>query len=149
MKFRANWTWPWGPYFVVRIFAIATSCLADFCQVISVATLIIGEFATFESAPQPLLESLPVQGWSSVIPKFSAIDFISFYIQIPVMLVMFTIWTAVKLRGFRGVFVDASTVDLHRDEYVEDEVDKTEDEQRTRRMQGTKKILWRLYYWFV
>ena len=33
-----------------------------------------------------------VQGWTSVIPEFSAVDFVSFYIEIPVMIVMYFLW---------------------------------------------------------
>ncbi|EDR03257.1 amino acid-polyamine organocation amino acid permease, partial [Laccaria bicolor S238N-H82] len=33
-----------------------------------------------------------IQGWSSVIPEFSLVDFISFYIELPVMLIMFLAW---------------------------------------------------------
>ncbi|KAF8973198.1 amino acid permease-domain-containing protein [Flammula alnicola] len=37
-----------------------------------------------------------VQGWSSVIPVFSALDFISFYIEIPIIVVMFIAWMVLK-----------------------------------------------------
>ena len=33
-----------------------------------------------------------VQGWSSIFPTFSAVDFFSFYIELPVMLVMSLGW---------------------------------------------------------
>lgn len=46
-------------------------------------------------------------------------------------------------------FVDADTVDLHKDEYVEAECDKMEDEQRKSRMAGKAGHIWRLYYWIV
>lgn len=46
MKFRAKWTWPWGPYFVVSYSQIRLgSRLVDpFClvKVVSVVFLIIG-----------------------------------------------------------------------------------------------------------
>lgn len=42
------------------------------------------------------LTVLSVQGWSSVIPKFSAVDFVSFYVEIPVMLVMYFTWLFIK-----------------------------------------------------
>ncbi|KAG5646843.1 hypothetical protein DXG03_002220 [Asterophora parasitica] len=134
LKFRAGWTWPWGPFFVI----------------FTVVFMII------------------VQGWTSVIPKFSAVDFVSYYIQIPVMAVMFVIWIIVTgLRSKSSVsangltsqpptrrvwysdLVDANTVDLYQDEYVEDEEDKTDDETRKNRIRGKKGFLWRLYYWIV
>ncbi|KAF5345326.1 hypothetical protein D9758_008481 [Tetrapyrgos nigripes] len=62
LKFRAAWTWPWGPYFVV----------------ISVAFLIL------------------VQGWASIIPTFTAVDFVSFYVEIPIMIVMYFTWLLIR-----------------------------------------------------
>jgi len=37
-----------------------------------------------------------VQGWTSIFPKFSAVDFVSFYIEIPVMVVMYVSWLITK-----------------------------------------------------
>ncbi|KAG6920053.1 hypothetical protein DXG01_010121 [Tephrocybe rancida] len=140
LKFRAGWTWPWGPPFVV----------------VTVTFMII------------------VQGWSSVIPTFSAVDFVSFYIEIPVMIVMFIAWmvvTGARSRRTKNVqqvpgtdhvdsntprrrvwysdFVDAGTVDLYRDEYIEVEDDKVDDEQRTSRIIGKAGYLWKVYYWIA
>ncbi|KAF9814582.1 hypothetical protein IEO21_05040 [Rhodonia placenta] len=121
MKFRAKWTWPWGPYFVV----------------VSVVFLII------------------VQGWSSVIPSFSAVDFVSFYVEIPVMLVMFVGWMVVRRPARKEGrprwhdIVDTTTVDLTRDEYEEDATDKADDELRAERLKGQVGLLWRLYYWVI
>jgi AAT family amino acid transporter len=36
-----------------------------------------------------------VQGWSSIIPRFSAVEFVSFYIEIPVVIVMHLMWMLV------------------------------------------------------
>ena len=33
-----------------------------------------------------------VQGWSSFSPSFSAVDFVSYYIELPIMAVMFLGW---------------------------------------------------------
>jgi hypothetical protein len=33
-----------------------------------------------------------VQGWSSVIPRFSAVDFLSFYIEVLVTALMYLLW---------------------------------------------------------
>ncbi|KAF9070829.1 amino acid permease-domain-containing protein [Rhodocollybia butyracea] len=37
-----------------------------------------------------------IQGWSSVIPTFSPVDFVSLYIEIPVMVVMYVVWLILK-----------------------------------------------------
>ncbi|KAF8070371.1 amino acid permease-domain-containing protein [Lyophyllum atratum] len=140
LKFRAAWTWPWGPPFVI----------------IAVLFMIIG-----------------MQGWSSVIPKFEAIDFVSFYIQIPTMIVMFVVWLSMTwLRPSRSKdlprgsgrdqtdptparrvwysdLVDLNTVDLFRDEYVEEEEDNADDERRNDRVEGKRGFLWKVYYWVV
>jgi AAT family amino acid transporter len=39
---------------------------------------------------------LAVQGWSSVIPNFSIADFFSFYIELPVMALMYFLWLLVR-----------------------------------------------------
>ncbi|KAF8627824.1 hypothetical protein AX15_004245 [Amanita polypyramis BW_CC] len=140
MKFRATWTWPWGPPFVV----------------ISVTMLIL------------------IQGWSSLIPSFSLVDFISYYIEIPVMIVMFMLWRKFSLRRqllddqdsgrtpllsgmpetlrthnfWNGDVVDLDTVDLTRDEYTEDG-DNSDDKQQDKRIEGRTRWLWKLYYWLA
>ncbi|PCH43551.1 hypothetical protein WOLCODRAFT_138428 [Wolfiporia cocos MD-104 SS10] len=140
MKFRAAWTWPWGPPFVV----------------VTVSALIL------------------IQGWSSVFPRFSPVDFVSFYIEIPVMSLMFLGWIILKQvvctaeldtsppvlpatsttpllrRKYQWKLhdiVDTSTVDLQRDEYEEGEIDKADDEEREKRLHGRAGLLWRVYYW--
>lgn len=137
LKFRAAWTWPWGPAFVV----------------VTVTALIL------------------LQEWSSVIPHFSPVDFVSFYLELPVMLAMYIAWLVVKrssrlptsssesgpllhttapqMTSQYHDFVDTRTVDLRRDEYEEDEVDKVDDEEREGRVRGRYRLLWRLYYWVV
>ncbi|KAI0686852.1 amino acid permease-domain-containing protein [Cytidiella melzeri] len=139
LKFRAGWTWPWGPPFVV----------------IAVTAIII------------------IQGWSSVIPKFSAVDFVSFYVEIPVMLVMYLVWLFLnKLRAPKRQsvdpegapttgtsagtvttkaahwfdIVDTAEVDLYQDEYKDDVTDRIDDQDREQRLLGKKGWLWRVYY---
>jgi amino acid permease len=105
---------------------------------------------------------IPVQGWSSIFPKFVAVDFVSYYIEIPVMIVMYTAWMLIKRPGLNGSpqtmqskrfwysdLVDVNTVDLSKDEYHDEESDHVEDETRTRRMTKGNlglRILWRMYY---
>ncbi|KAJ6602211.1 amino acid permease-domain-containing protein [Mycena sp. CBHHK59/15] len=116
-----------------------------------------------------------VQGWSSVIPVFSAVDFLSFYIEIPVILVMYIAWALlsrpdaqplspegspspsspllsnaqVSRRRDRRLWfsdlVDLRTIDLNSDQYDEDDTDKV-DEQQNRTRTG---IWQRLYYWLA
>jgi len=154
MKFRAGWTWPWGPYFVV----------------VSVTAIIL------------------IQGWSSIIPHFSAVDFVSFYIEIPVMIFFYLAWlifqrssaaspsiqqphvtpstipqattsgttpssfTPLLVNRARSSrwkfhdFVEARTVDLYRDEYVEEDVDLAEDIERKARTSGKWRWFWKAYY---
>ncbi|KAJ2931242.1 hypothetical protein H1R20_g5832, partial [Candolleomyces eurysporus] len=115
-----------------------------------------------------------VQGWSSVIPKFSPIDFISFYIEVPVMTAMAVIWLFTsRTRGKLGAYnsaessqetqallaqsqprsrlwdlVDVDTVDLHKDEYDEPE-DDLDDEETGKEFLGYFGILRKAYYWVV
>jgi len=111
-----------------------------------------------------------VQGWSSVIPHFSVVDFLSFYIELLVMAIMYFLWLVLH-RTFRPRtatllassptttsgsthpeaqplfdFVDVSDVDLYRDEHEETQVDKHEDEMRARRLRGRAGWAWTLYY---
>ncbi|KAL1987468.1 hypothetical protein VTN96DRAFT_3850 [Rasamsonia emersonii] len=54
-----------------------------------------------------------VQGWSSFSPSFQAVDFVSYYIELPVMLVMFLAWKLVK----RTRFVRLDEMDLVSDRF--------------------------------
>jgi len=107
---------------------------------------------------------LLIQGWSSVIPRFSALDFLSFYVEIPVMILMTIVWmflshlpplvqlpptppvpAARPQRWWGGDLVDVGSVDLNRDEYRE-EVEE-EDGREEREGKGVAGLLWRVYYW--
>jgi AAT family amino acid transporter len=59
-----------------------------------------------------------VQGWSCFSPKFSGVDFVSFYIELPVMLVMYVGWKVFK----RTKLVRLDEMDLETDVYVADEI---------------------------
>ncbi|KAH9485215.1 putative amino-acid permease PB1C11.02 [Psilocybe cubensis] len=146
LKYRASWTWPWGPPFVVG----------------TVSLLIL------------------IQGWSSVFPVFSASDFISFYIEIPVMVIMLIAWLllnrtapetaqseaqmapelsqllpdsnnnlGIKPMPRLSDLVDVNVVDLYRDEYLEVEGDFEVEDKVTKRLNGRLGHLWRLYYWII
>jgi AAT family amino acid transporter len=54
-----------------------------------------------------------VQGWNCFTPKFKAVDFVSFYIELPVMAVMFVGWKLFK----RTKWVKLEEMDLVSDRY--------------------------------
>lgn len=146
LKFRAGWTWSWGPPFVI----------------VTVIALIL------------------IQGWSSVVPIFSAVDFVSFYVEVPVMVVMYIGWLILRQQTTKKIntepqgvastheasdstpllrqhdgqsrqwklhdLVDPSNVDLYQDEYEDEEVDYQEDEERKRRLGGRWGFIWRAFY---
>ncbi|GAW05561.1 PF00324 AA_permease [Lentinula edodes] len=40
-----------------------------------------------------------IQGWSSVIPKFTPVYFVSYYIELPIMLIMYLAWMLIQRPG--------------------------------------------------
>lgn len=58
-----------------------------------------------------------VQGWSCFSPKFDAVSFVSFYIELPLMLVMYVGWKLFK----RTKLVKLEEMDLVTDTYTTDE----------------------------
>lgn len=54
-----------------------------------------------------------VQGWECFSPHFKVVDFVSYYIEIPIMLVMFLAWKLVK----RTRFVRMDDMDLVTDRF--------------------------------
>lgn len=63
-----------------------------------------------------------VQGWSCFSPHFKAVDFVSYYVELPVMAVMFVGWKLLK----RTRFVHANDMDLVTDRF---DVDLTMEER--------------------
>ncbi|KAI5860493.1 tryptophan permease [Durotheca rogersii] len=59
-----------------------------------------------------------VQGWSCFSPRFRAVDFVSFYIELPAFALMFVGWKLVKRTRFRR----AGEMDLVADVYTKEEV---------------------------
>lgn len=108
-----------------------------------------------------------------MIPKFSALDFVSFYIELPVIAVMYVAWLfpwhtsrTSRTAGLSDSattpllsppsfsepevpyndLVDIHTVDLFRDEYIEEEITGKDDE----RERGNGRYFWKLFYdWVV
>lgn len=66
-----------------------------------------------------------VQGWSCFSPSFSAVDFVSFYIELPVMFVMYVGWKIIK----RTRIVRLDEMDLVTDVYQVSEEDQREIEK--------------------
>lgn len=54
-----------------------------------------------------------VQGWSSFSPKFSVVDFVSFYVEIAIVIALFVFWKLVK----RTRFVRKDEMDFTTDRY--------------------------------
>lgn len=54
-----------------------------------------------------------VQGWSSFSPSFSAVTFVSLYVELPIMLVMYLGWKVLK----RTKVVKLLEMDLETDTY--------------------------------
>ncbi|KAJ7072560.1 amino acid permease-domain-containing protein [Mycena amicta] len=99
-----------------------------------------------------------VQGWSSIFPKFSAVDFVSLYIEIPVMFVFFVVWAYIvrplrsttnpspkKGLGWILDLVDLDTADLDSDQHEDGEADELDNEQREK----NSRIWWRRWLSFV
>ena len=62
-----------------------------------------------------------VQGWNSFSPSFSAVTFVSLYVELPIMLVMYVGWKALK----RTKIVRLLEMDLETDTYPEERLDPT------------------------
>jgi len=87
-----------------------------------------------------------VQGWSSFSPRFKAVDFVSYYVELPVMLVMFVGWKLLK----RTKLVHAADMDLATDRF---DAGLTPEEREAalvkapRRYPGWRGWLWQIRDW--
>ncbi|KAL7626063.1 Basic amino-acid permease [Parahypoxylon ruwenzoriense] len=63
-----------------------------------------------------------VQGWSCFSPSFSPVDFVSYYIELPLFALMFVAWKLVK----RTKFKRAGEMDLVTDVYTKDDIEPEE-----------------------
>jgi len=79
-----------------------------------------------------------VQGWSCFSPTFSAVDFVSYYIELPIMLVMYLGWKLYK----KTKIVSYQDMDLDTDVYVITEEEKLE-ELKEKTTQGRAKAVLR------
>ena len=108
---------------------------------------------------------------------FTAVDFVSLYIEIPVMIVMYLAWMLIKRpdpnaeaklpstadaspvagslapaerrKWYTSDLVDIHTVDLVRDEYQEQPTDEVDDKKMEARYSGKWRLAWKAYYWLV
>lgn len=55
-----------------------------------------------------------VQGWSCFSPKFDGVSFVSYYIELPIMLLMYVVWKFVK----KTKVVELDDMDLETDVYM-------------------------------
>lgn len=80
-----------------------------------------------------------VQGWSSFSPSFSAVDFFSYYIELPIMAVMYLGWKVVKRTRVVGV----ENMDLETDVYEVRKEDQEEAEnERTSKGRVERVLRW-------
>ncbi|KIJ56132.1 hypothetical protein M422DRAFT_57648 [Sphaerobolus stellatus SS14] len=87
-----------------------------------------------------------IQGYSSMIPIFSPISFVSLYLQIPSMLVFFFGW---KLLHRRWSLPDLKTLDLDAETHVDGEDDRLDDEEREGNLKGRWGWAWRVWYFIA
>jgi AAT family amino acid transporter len=78
-----------------------------------------------------------VQGWSSFSPKFAAVDFVSYYIQLVVMLVMYVGWKLFK----KTKIVSYANMDLESDVHTVSEEDLKLMKKEKTTMGKFKKVL--------
>ena len=78
-----------------------------------------------------------VQGWSSFSPKFSVVDFFSYYVELPIMAVMFMGWKLFK----RTKIVRVESMDLHTDVYTIGQEDEAEAERERSKWGKVKRVL--------
>lgn len=110
-----------------------------------------------------------------MIPKFSTVDFFSFYVEIPIMIFMYIVWVIVnRLPALKRILedpidepgpsgaspvdarspkrvrwfdlVDTSRVNLYADEHNDELIDQIEDQEREQRLKSRWRWLWRVYY---
>lgn len=78
-----------------------------------------------------------IQGWSCFSPTFVAVDFVSYYIQIPVMILFYTIWKFAK----KTKVVKLSEMDLVTDVHTVTEEDKELDRLEKTKQGRAKAVL--------
>lgn len=80
-----------------------------------------------------------VQGWSCFSPVFSVVSFFSFYVELPIMLVMFVGWKLLK----RTKLVKLDEMDLETDTYTLEDLEPTADKP------GWRSRVYNLWRWIL
>jgi AAT family amino acid transporter len=78
-----------------------------------------------------------LQGWSCFSPSFVAVDFVSYYIQLAIFMVLYVLWKVVK----RTKWVKLEDMDLDTDVHVITEEDKEEDRLEKTKAGRAKAVL--------
>ena len=78
-----------------------------------------------------------VQGWSCFSPSFSVVDFVSYYLELPVMLVMYLAWKIWK----RSKIIKLSDMDLETDVYTATADDRSDIEDVKTWRGKTKRVI--------
>jgi len=91
-----------------------------------------------------VLALIIIQGYSSFAP-FDAVDFVSLYIQLPFLLVMFLLRKLI----WRPPFMKLDEIDLVTDEYRDTVEDEEDDKGRAENLRGRWRIFWRMYYFLA
>ena len=82
-----------------------------------------------------------VQGWSSFSPSFSAVTFVSLYVELPIMLVMCLGWKALK----RTKVVKLLEMDLETDTYPAEMLDPALEAEKS----AWKTRVYNIWRWFL
>jgi len=83
-----------------------------------------------------------IQGYSSLIPHFSPVNFVSMYLQLPTMLVLILGWKLIhRIRS-----PNLSLIDLHAEEHRDGEDDWQDDAGREERTKGKLGWAWKTWY---
>ena len=72
-------------------------------------------------------------------------DFVSLYIQLPFLVVMF----ALRKLIWRPPFMKLDEIDLETDEYQDTSEDEEDDKHRAENLRGRWRTFWRLYYFLA
>lgn len=83
-----------------------------------------------------------VQGYSSFVPVFSPVTFLSLYLQLPFMFLLFIAWRLFHRRKIP----DLSSMDLRSGEHEEGVLDTQDDQERATRSTGKWGRAWKLWY---
>lgn len=86
-----------------------------------------------------------IQGWSSFSPEFNAVSFISYYIELAIMIVMFVGWKFYK----KTQFVRLDEMDLVTDRYDENEgiIPETHRKEKSSVLQFARQFLRQAINW--